>query len=53
MSKRDGLCPQEHEVIAMLHACNDAIPLEILPHGSGQHFVISFPELHPTTKVLS
>ena len=41
-AKTNGLCSEEHEIVAVLHASYDTIAIEVLPHRGSESFEICF-----------
>lgn len=52
-AERDGLGSEEHEIVAVLHASDYTISVEVLPHRSRQCLVICFCQLHSSTVILA
>lgn len=49
----DGLGAKEHEVVAVLHARDDAIAVEVFADGFAEAFIVSFGELHSASIVFT
>ena len=52
-AKTYGLCSEEHEIVAVLHAGNDTISIEVLLYRGSEGFVICFWKLNSATIILT